>query len=160
LKKIVVAMIASVGGLTVFAVHAQTVPADAAREVRPQLSMVRVYVRNMARTEHLLIETMGLRVAAELSPTEHALMFPGAPAGPGLLILQANAQAPEHNGAIVVRVSDVAAVVARAVALGATVVRPAQAGPQPGSSYAMFNDYDGTLIQVTQFPESLRQAAH
>jgi predicted enzyme related to lactoylglutathione lyase len=122
--------------------------------------MVRVYVRDMRRTEHLLIEALGMRVAAELSPGEHAMMFPGAPAGPGLLILQANVRTPEHNGAIVVRVDDVAAVLARAVAVGAKVVRPMQAGPQAGSSYAMFNDYDGTLIQVTQFPERLRHEAY
>ena len=138
--------------------HAQPAASPAAgQRVVPTLAMVRVYVKDMRRTERLLQESLGMRLVAEMDAREHVMMFPGQPAGPGLLILQANAENPERNGASVVRVADVDDVLGRAVALGATVAAPTKVAPEPDTKYAMFRDYDGTLIQVTQYPESQRQ---
>ena len=128
-------------------------------EVKPHLSQVRIYVADIPRSERFYEETLNMRVAAELSDAEHALVFPGAPEGPGVLLLQADAEAPQANGAIVVRVGDVDGILARAVELGGKVVRPAQSGPIEGTRYAMFSDYDGAIIQVTQFPEGVGRPA-
>jgi len=129
----------------------QPLPATDAAQVTPTIVMVRIYAADMAKSEHFYEEVLSLRVAGALSEREHALKFPGPTTAAGVLLLKADPKAPQSNGSMVVRVGDVDAVLSRAVAQGAKVIRPAQSGPVSNTRYAMFSDFDGTMIEVTQF---------
>src|SRR5579862_9770871 len=82
---------------------AQQAPASGNARVTPSIVMVRVYVSDMAKSEHFYEEVLDMRVAGALSDKEHALKFPGPNDAAGVLLLKADPKTSQANGSVVVR---------------------------------------------------------
>ena len=109
----------------------------------PRVQIARVYVADMAKSEHFYRETFGLPAPQVYGATEHVFTL-----ADGVRLALAVPDHPHGNGSFGLVVTDVDATMARAAASGGTITRAAaNHGP---ARVGLVTDPDGTLLELLQ----------
>lgn len=115
-----------------------------------RIIMLRIYVSDIARSEHFYHEVLGANVMQRMGDKVRIMIFQSG-GMPGIILIQSPEVATMH-GSFVVQVPDLQTVLDRAKANGGTLKNTdfsqQMAGTPAHSSH--FSDPDGNLIEVLQ----------